>query len=225
MSNTDSFIEEVSEEVRKDALFDYAKKYGWILVLIIVGAVGYTAYSEFSKSQRTGVAEARGDQILAALEQEDANGQASALAEVDGGPASDLVELQRAAALVDAEKTDEALAVLDAVASGSEDALYRDLAAFKAVVLRGASMPVADRRAELDRLSAAGAPFRSLALEQLALISMSEGKTETAIEEFLRLLEEPTASNGLRQRVQQMVVALGGELPSNPRLLSPATEN
>ena len=36
MSNTDSFIEEVTEEVRRDKLYGYLKRYGWIAGLIIV---------------------------------------------------------------------------------------------------------------------------------------------------------------------------------------------
>ena len=46
MSETDSFIEEVTEEVRRDKLFGYLKKYGWIAVVVVVGAVGTTAWLE-----------------------------------------------------------------------------------------------------------------------------------------------------------------------------------
>ena len=36
MSGTDSFIEEVSEEVRRDKLFAKMRKYGWIAVLLVL---------------------------------------------------------------------------------------------------------------------------------------------------------------------------------------------
>ena len=42
MSNPDSFIDEVTEEVRRDRLFAIFRKYGWIgavLVALIVGGV------------------------------------------------------------------------------------------------------------------------------------------------------------------------------------------
>ena len=36
MSDTDSFIDEVTEEVRKDRLYGYLRRYGWIAVLVIL---------------------------------------------------------------------------------------------------------------------------------------------------------------------------------------------
>ena len=50
MSNTDSFIEEVTEEVRNDKLFALFRKYGWIAGLAVVVMVGGTAWSEWNKS-------------------------------------------------------------------------------------------------------------------------------------------------------------------------------
>ena len=46
MSDTDSFIDEVSEEIRREKLFTTFRKYGWIgvaLVVIVVGGTGYRA--------------------------------------------------------------------------------------------------------------------------------------------------------------------------------------
>ena len=48
MSNTDGFIEEVSEEVRKDKLFALYKKYGWIPVVIICSLVGGAGFLRMS---------------------------------------------------------------------------------------------------------------------------------------------------------------------------------
>lgn len=44
MSDTDSFIEEVTEEVRRDRLFGLMRRYGWIAVLAVLLLVGGTAY-------------------------------------------------------------------------------------------------------------------------------------------------------------------------------------
>ena len=40
MSNPDSFIEEVTEEVRRDRLFALFRKYGWIGVVLVLAIVG-----------------------------------------------------------------------------------------------------------------------------------------------------------------------------------------
>ena len=79
MSNTDGFIEEVSEEVRKDKLFALYKKYGWIPVVIICSLVGGAGFLEYQKSSKASAASARGDALIAALNQDDANLRASEL--------------------------------------------------------------------------------------------------------------------------------------------------
>ena len=53
MSNPESFIEEVTEEVRRDRLFGLFRKYGWIAVLVILGIVGGSAWNEWQKAQAT----------------------------------------------------------------------------------------------------------------------------------------------------------------------------
>ncbi|TKA95741.1 hypothetical protein FAZ78_15205, partial [Cereibacter changlensis] len=69
----------------------------------------------------------------------------------------------------------------------------------------------ADRRALLDGIAAAGRPFRPLALEQMAYLSVEAGETEAAITQLRALTTDQEAPAGLRQRAQQMIVALGGE--------------
>ncbi len=51
MSNNDSFIDEVTEEVRRDRLFGLYRKYGWIGLVLILGIVGGTAANEWLKSR------------------------------------------------------------------------------------------------------------------------------------------------------------------------------
>ena len=82
MSDTDSFIDEVTEEVRRDRLFGYFRRYGWIPAVIIFALVGGTAYNEWSKAQVAQVAQARGDALLDALELEDEAEQAAALSAI-----------------------------------------------------------------------------------------------------------------------------------------------
>ena len=84
MSDTDSFIEEVSEEVRRDRLYGYMRKYGWIAVLAILALVGGAAYNEYSKAQARAKAQTAGDAILAALEADEPDARVAALEAVRG---------------------------------------------------------------------------------------------------------------------------------------------
>lgn len=225
MSNTDSFIEEVSEEVRKDQLYGYLRKYGWIAALLIIAIVGGAAYFEWSKTKARNLAQSRGDALVAALEKDAAVDRAAALGALskDAGPASALIEIQRAAVLAEDGDKAGAVAALQAVASEiNTSSLYRELANLKLVMLNGSEMDPAARDKILDELTVAGAAFRPLALEQRALAMAADGDTEGAIAEFIALLDEPQVSAGMRARVSETIQALGGEVPPQTRLIESA---
>jgi len=211
VSNPESFIEEVTEEVRRDRLFALFRKYGWIGVLGVVLIVGGAAVTEWRKASNRAAAQAFGDAVMVALEQGTAPARRAALAAV---PAS----ADRAAILnlmLASDPTDDragTLAALDKVASDATlPASYRDLAVLRRVVLSGADMALADRRAALDPIAAPGRPFRPLALEQLAYLLVEAGDTAGAIAALQALSQDQEAPSGLRQRATQMIVALGGQ--------------
>ena len=68
VSDTDSFIEEVSEEVRRDRLYKFLRKYAWVGILAVVTIVGGTTYLEFQKAQARTEAEEVGTAIINALD-------------------------------------------------------------------------------------------------------------------------------------------------------------
>ena len=51
MSDTDSFLQEVSEELRRDKLYRNIRKYGWVAILLVILIVGAATYREYLKSQ------------------------------------------------------------------------------------------------------------------------------------------------------------------------------
>ncbi len=67
-SNPDSFIEEVTEAVRRDRLFTFFRRYGWIGVVAIVGIVALSAWTEWTKRRDEARAQAFGDAVVAAME-------------------------------------------------------------------------------------------------------------------------------------------------------------
>ena len=66
MSNQDSFINEVSEEVRKDKLYALMKRYGWIAVAVVVLVVGGASVVEWQRAKARAAAEATGDALMEA---------------------------------------------------------------------------------------------------------------------------------------------------------------
>lgn len=213
MSNPDSFIDEVTEEVRRDRLFAMFRKYGWIGILAVALIVGGAAYNEWRKAHAETRAEAFGDALMDALDLGAPEERRAAIAAVPAdGAQSALKELLLASDPVQDKAA--TLAALDALlADSAQPQLYRDIAALRRVVVAGADMPLADRRALLEGIAPAGRPFRVLAQEQLAYLLLEENKTDEAIAALSALVQDQEAPAALRDRVQQVITALGGTPP------------
>ncbi len=209
MSETDSFIEEVTEEVRRDRLFKLFKKYAWVGALVVLALVGGTAYNEYSKAQKTKAAMAAGDTISAALAAKDAEALAQ-LANSDA-PAAVIAGFAEATVLSDAGDTEAAVAALQAIADRSGVApVYTHLALLKIILLDGAALDPARRSAIFDIITGQDAPYRLLAIEQRAIQHLRDGETEDALADFARITADETATQGLRNRARQLTIALGG---------------
>ena len=96
----------------------------------------------------------------------------------------------------------------------------RDLAALKALILRGRDMDQKARAAALDALARPGRIFRPLAMEQQAVMALEAGDTSRAVEILLEVYQDSQSTNALRDRAQQIIVALGGDVPAITQLLS-----
>lgn len=211
MSDSDSFIEEVSEELRRDRLFAFFRRYGWIAISIVVLIVAAAAYREYAAAQKIAQAEALGDAVAAAIETETAEARAQALSEVDAeGTAKAAIDLLAAAALVEADDPAKAAEMYQAIAVQADiGRRYTDLAALKAVMLQSGDDDPQARMAMLTGLAQPGAPYRVLAEEQMALIEVEMGDAEAANARLQRLLQDQEATAGLRRRASDVIVALG----------------
>lgn len=213
MSDSDSFINEVTEEVRREKLYGYLRRYGWIGVAAVLLLVGGAAFNEYRAGQERAAAEATGDALLAALEVDDPAARAAAMAGIDtSGPSAAVALLLRAATLEEAGDAAGAAEVLGNLASnGDVPEMYRDLAAFKAAMLP--TDDLAARKANLEALASPGRPFSLLAQEQLAYVALDEGDQAGAIAILARIVEDAAVTRGLRDRAQTLMVALGAPLP------------
>lgn len=221
MSNPDSFISEVTEEVRRDRLYAIFRKYGWIGAVIVLGVVGGAAYTEWTKARDAARAQSFGDAMLDAVDlgaPEDRS-QAMAAIPADGGQ----IALKDLMLATDAGSDKAAaLAALDKLAADqSQPQVYRDLASLRQVMLAGKDQPIVDRRAALESIAVPGRAFRTLAAEQLAYLLIEDGKKDDAIAALAALMQDQDAPQGLRQRAGQMITALGGTPPES----KPAADN
>lgn len=225
MSNTDNFIDEVTEEIRRERLFLLMRRYGWIAVVAVLILVGGAAYHEWQKAQTRAAAEDLGDAMLTALEVEDPGARMAALDAVDpDGPGSAAILQMMAAAEAMQENPADAAARLLKIAQMPDVALiYRQIATLKAVMIPDSGLDNTARRAHLDDLTLAGGVIRLLAVEQLAYLDIAAGAPERAIEAMNTIAVAAEATPGLRRRATQVIVALGGEpdLPGNIEASAP----
>lgn len=216
MSNPDSFIDEVTEEVRRDRLYGLFRKYGWIGVVAILGIVGGTATNQVLKARAESRAEAFGDAVIDSYDMGTPEERRAALAAVsaDGDQSVILALIEAADPAQDKAAT---LAALDRVLADTALApVYRDLAVLRRVGVTGADQPLAERRAALEGIAVAGRPYRALAAEQLAYLLLEEGKTAEAIAALQALTQASDATSALKSRVGQVITVLGGTPEAAP---------
>ncbi len=217
MTSTESFISEVSEEVRRDRLFALFRRRGWIgiaAVLLIVGAAGFR---EWDASRKQTAAESFGDGLRAAISQNDAEPKIRALAELEAdGDRKALVGLAAAGALAGAGDGAGALDELAALAGdGDISPVYRDLAELKMIWMQADEIPLEEQLERLSALEAPGSPFRLLANETRAHALIRHGRLDDAAALLKRIGEETAVPRNLRSRAAQLLATLRPETNSS----------
>ena len=207
MSDTDSFIDEVTDEVRRDRLFGFFRRYGWIAAVMILGLVGATAFNEWSKSAAAQVAQARGDALLDALDMEDDVASVAALIEISTQEGGDVV----ASFLAAGADQSQAMSLLGEIAANTDQPEYiRDLARLKL-----ATTPDAVSQGEavliLTDLSTAGGLYRNAATEMLVAIELERGNVEAAVTLLQAHIQDAQATQEQIQRMGELLVALGAK--------------
>ncbi len=214
MSNTDSFIEEVTEEVRRDRLFMLMRRFGWIAVLVVVAIVAAAAANEYQKSKARTAAENTGDALIAAVSSSDSEERVAELDALttESPDAQVVADMLLATHQIEVGAGADAAQTLTGISTSDLETpeIYRQIAAFKAVLAGAKDTPIADRRRSLEALAGAGMPLALPAQEQLALLSLEDGDVEGAIAQLQALIQDAAVTSGLRNRATQLIVALGG---------------
>lgn len=212
MSDTDSFIEEVSEEVRRDRLYNFFRKYAWVGVLVVLTIVGGTAFLEYQKATVKSKAEKVGSAVMKALEGSDEKERAELLANIESSnpEVKSIVAMLKAAEEIALQNYAAASKSLKTISEDSSiGQIYRDIAEFKFLLLSHDRVEDALLLTGFEKLASPGNPFRLLAEEQIAIIELKNRENDAAVAKLRSILEDAELTDTIRQRVTQLLISLG----------------
>ena len=208
MSDTDSFIREVNEEVERDRLNRQLKKWGPFVAIGILLIVGAAAAWNWKQDQDRVAREDVGRILLSAdplVIQDNADS-------LSGGAAI-LAELRLADVELNANNLEAALRHYNAVAENPDaPAVFSDLAALRILRIRAMQEPPSDLLALLDPLTAPDRPYRLLALELRAVLLLNDNQRNDAIADLRAILVDPERTGNLQARAEQLLRAMGASL-------------
>jgi hypothetical protein len=213
-------FDEVDEDLRADRVRDLFKKYGSAMigaaVLIIAASGAWQLWQRYEARQTAEVAQIFLTGMRAADGRSD-TGRQEALAQFNrvqekgGRGYRTLARLREAVVKADAGDLAGASALWDQVAGdASADRLLRDVANLQWVLHHVDNGDVAAVEARLKPLAAPENPWHALAREQLALLDLRLGKTDTARDALKQLAQDNTAPEGVRERANGLLAQLGG---------------
>ena len=167
MVESESFIKEVSEEVRRDRLFKLLNRFKWplfALVMLSVGAVGSYEYYKFDKKSR---AQKNGEFLMSAIENLNDNGQI-VTEEIDNKFVAVLIKLNEAKYFEKEGDIKSATATYnDIISKYGDNKFFNHYSKFQLYLMDPAeSLRDTDKITVLDELSAPDGPLKLLALEQ-----------------------------------------------------------
>lgn len=205
---------EIDEELQQDRVKRLWQRYGTVSItvvaVILAGVAGWTWWQSNQLTQM----QARTTELVSAtvlIDDQPARAAEAlaALGQQDGSLAT-LARFFEAGLQIDRDDTETAVALFDLIAGDTEaDPLWRDAAALQSVALQVGSADPAALSAMLEPLRGDDRPFRHTADELAAAVALDAGDSERARSIYRSLAEDAAAPSALRQRVGQMLAALG----------------
>jgi len=167
MVESESFIKEVSEEVKRDILFKTLKKFKWTIIALITLLVGAVCGYEYYKFDKNVKAQEIGEFFVSAIENLKNNGQ-TVTEEVNNKFISVLIKLHEAKYFEEKGDIKSATAAYNHIINKYGDhKFFNHYSKFQLYLMNPAKSMGDTKKIELlDELSAPDGPLKLLALEQ-----------------------------------------------------------
>jgi len=167
MVESESFIKEVSEEVKRDKLFKALNKYKWPLFALIILLVGTVGGYEYFKFDRKRTAQENGEFLVSAIENLYNNGETGS-SEIENKFIAILIKLHEAKYFEEKGDIEGAKTAYNhLIDKHGGNRFFSDYSKFQLYLLDPAESLRDTKKIEvLDQLSAPDSPMKLLALEQ-----------------------------------------------------------
>ena len=225
----ETFLREVDEELRKEQMSNFVTRYGWWLfggLLLFLAGIGAWLWWG---SHREGVAGAKGETLIEALDAMEAGNRAAVSAKADQLADSD-IEGYRAAALftrannqIAAGNAPAAIATLRAIAADGElDETHRQTALVRQTSLEFDSLRPQEVISRLRPLAGEGSAWLGSAGEMVAIAYLKLNRPDLAGPIFGRIARDEHVPSSIRDRASQMAGSLGVNIEGNQPAAAPA---
>jgi hypothetical protein len=216
--NNDVFMREVDEELRRDEMMAFGRKYGvWIAVLVVLFLV-VLGGSLWWRHHKEAVAGTQGEQFQAALESIGSGNTKAAdpaiakLAQSGHDGYRAMAQFAQADLLLEKNDLKGAEAKFAAIANDTSlDAPFRNLALIRQT---SAEYDTLDPQKVIDRLkplATKGNPWFGSAGEMVAMAYLQQNKRAEAGKLFSEIAQDATTPDSLRQRAVQMAALLNDD--------------
>lgn len=200
MAGNDFFVDEVSEDLRRDRFYGWLKRAKWLIGAIVLGVIGFVGINEFRASQGKKEGEALFGALLAARDAAPGE-EAAAIEALEGFSGRELADWALGVLYSRGGKSELAREKFAAIAQNSS---YSDALKTRALI----ELFALDKEAALERTDP-GFLGSSAILE--AENALGAGDKEGAIVALERALDE--AAPNLRPLIERMIISLGGDIP------------
>ena len=216
MANPESFLEEVAEEVRRDRLFKFFKKNGWIIAFVVLATICATIAYEWRKNSEISRAKSNGDLLTLALEKSQKGNLEELLDLLSDNspylrPSSDLMavtKLYYAELLYNIDNdSNESMSILKEIFSNeSISTTLRQLAKIKYLFLFSGDNKV--KQDLIDELSSPDNHYRFLAQEHKVQTYLASGMSDEANRQIDILLNDLEVSEQQKRRLMDLKLAI-----------------
>ena len=216
MANPESFLEEVAEEVRRERLFKFFKKNGWIIAFVVLATLCASIAYEWRKNSEISRAKSNGDLLTLALEKSQKGNLEELLDLLSDNspylrPSSDLMavtKLYYAELLYSIDNdSSESMSVLKEIFSNeSVSTTLRQLAKIKYLLLFSGDNKV--KQDLIDELSSPDNHYRFLAQEHKVQTYLASGMSDEANRQIDILLNDLEVSEQQKRRLMDLKLAI-----------------